>query len=122
MIAEMMTPIAPSPPIIKPADRPVRRPNACESLPTNKAAPADPNVSKDEGIPAYASVPSICCARSAPTVTPAANPAPPKICEILTTNNVRLYNAFCFSMELMSLCSEAVWASNAFILSFCDIT
>ncbi len=101
MIAAIMTPIAPSPPSIKPAVRPVRRPYACESLPTNKAAPADPKVSKAEGRPANASVPSICCAISAPTVTPAANPAPPKICEILTMNKVRLYNVFCFSEERM---------------------
>ena len=59
------TPIAPIPPVIKPTVRPKRRPKRCESLPTIKAAPADPSVNKAAGSPENASVPSICCARSA---------------------------------------------------------
>ena len=53
------------------------------------------------GIPAKRLVPSISSASRPPTVTPAANPAPPKICEITTIHNVLRYNFCSFSGESM---------------------
>src|SRR5699024_8001232 len=96
----MMTPIAPKLPARKPNDNPSRLPKFCETRPTKYADKAEPSVNNAAGTPAKLAEPNISLAIKAPTVIPAANPAPPNIGEITTTVNVRLYKFSTFSGDL----------------------
>src|SRR5262249_61950376 len=86
-------PPPPRPPAATPEASPSRRPERWVRRPTPNAVSADPSVNRAAGSPAAASPPSICCASRAPTVTPAASPAPPKICEHTTTVSDRRYSS-----------------------------
>ncbi len=81
--------MAPTPPAPNPSPSPILRPRACVIRPTRSAANADPRVNNAVGKPARLSDPSICCARRAPTVIPAARPAPPRTWLTTTTIRVR---------------------------------
>ena len=57
--------------------------------PIRNAARAEPRVNSAVGTPARSSEPSISWASNAPTVIPAANPAPPSTCPATTTASTR---------------------------------
>src|SRR5262245_13851560 len=85
----MITPADPTAPARYPAARPGRRPRAWETRPTATAASADPAVIRALGSPARLVVPSMSWARSAPTVTPAASPAPLRTWEATRARSTR---------------------------------
>jgi len=86
--AASTTPAPPIAPVAYPAVSPVRRPKRWESRPTMRAAPADPAVNRATGSPDRLLVSSMSAASSAPTVMPAASPAPLKTWEAITTVRV----------------------------------
>ena len=65
------------------------------------------------GSPATAAPPSISCASRAPTVTPAASPAPPKIWETSTTISERRYSAVRASAESTNDSASWCWTHDA---------
>src|SRR5690554_5181135 len=67
----------------------MRRPWRLDRRPTATAAPAEPPAKSAEGSPAPLVEPSISLARRAPTLTPAARPAPAKIWAKTKTRSVR---------------------------------
>ena len=88
-LAAAPTPRLPRAPVRYPALSPARRPRRWLIRPTPTAAAAEPIVKKTVGNPEKRLEPNMSSASSAPTVMPAARPAPLRICASSRVASVR---------------------------------